>query len=767
MYDCSGRGGKVSLHQLALEGDHVKLAEIIEKNTNKLELNELDRNGNSILYYAIKSQSLQVLEILLNQRPKINEKQENINKKNILHCAAKIGNVAIIKYLLKFPNIKELVDRKDNEGRLPFHYGGFSGNIEIIELLLTDKIKYDTPDYFSRNLLHFIVKKGHFDLFNEFYPNKIQNITPDTQGNSLLHYAAKSGNVALVDKIMQLNNDSFTSLSALSSFSKNLTISRNQFQQSPIFLACESGKIEVFKRFLSENQNLIYEKSRKGVSLLLTAARFGHEEIFDFISSQVPNGCTISDDEDVNGKNLLHFASKSGNFKFLMKLIEKFPEKINKISLDHGRNFLHYLILYSTNYLPENPIKLLLNYDFVNESIKNQINSILFEKDKDDFNYMHYSCLSGNLELTQYFINEKIEKKLEKFQKNNLQKENETENFYLFDKNKFGESPILSAAFYQFQSIVEYLLSSLSEKELIKISSEKNWKGENLLHLLSKFSANFQIYEKLVRYSNIEESDNDGFSALFNTAMLNNYRGFYILLFFGASLQSKVRDELNILHTAAYYGADLIISSILQFSPPPPSYFSPADADLLFQKIKKAKFNVNVPNGGDGSSPLIYACLKAREKTIRLLVDNGADVNYKNAHNFSPLHFACSFSPSNPDEKQIQVCPSPFSSPPFPSLPFSLHSTLSPCSLPFPSLLFTFYTLSFLPSLYILHPPSSLLFSRSAVLPFLPPLPSFPLPSFSCSFFLPTALLAIPVHLLPLSLSFLSFSALLHPFSLS
>lgn len=80
------------------------------------------------------------------------------------------------------------------------------------------------------------------------------------------------------------------------------------------------------------------------------------------------------------------------------------------------------------------------------------------------------------------------------------------------------------------------------------------------------------------------------------------------------------KNDRYILHWAAVQGRDRVVELLLKYDNPP----------------------INELDGATKASPLILATLKGSLKIVKMLVENGADINQRNAQGHSSIQYACS-----------------------------------------------------------------------------------------------------------------------------
>lgn len=97
------------------------------------------------LYYAISTDNIEIVELLINEGIRVN--YDNSNEKiTPLHHASKFGNIEIVRLLLEHGAI---VNSKDIKGKTALHYASDKGYKDIIYLLLSKGAKKDIIDQYG------------------------------------------------------------------------------------------------------------------------------------------------------------------------------------------------------------------------------------------------------------------------------------------------------------------------------------------------------------------------------------------------------------------------------------------------------------------------------------------------------------------------------------------------------------------------------------------------------------------------------------------
>ena len=206
-----------SILQLAIENNHINIAETIIKNYY-LDYEQPDGNGNLPIHLAANNGSLKVLDILFNY--KAISMTPNFKHENPLHLAAAKNRFAFIERFMKYENsyMAEMADKgvdsvpcvkqKNELFYTPLFTAILADHIKSIELLsASDDVEYDATD---------------------------------KDGNSLFHICAQLNSVEPLRLLLKH-----------SKFIQTIFI-KNDFQETPLHVAGKTGNIDIFKLILGK-----------------------------------------------------------------------------------------------------------------------------------------------------------------------------------------------------------------------------------------------------------------------------------------------------------------------------------------------------------------------------------------------------------------------------------------------------------------------------------------------------------------------------------
>lgn len=126
------KNNRNALHYAAVSGSHRIAKEIVNQYPSLAY--QLDINDQLPIHLAIKNNQLSVLETLLKDLPYLVEVVDKSNR-NILHLAAKYGYEEMVLFILKLPEMEDLINSTDKDGNTPFHLGAKNFHHHVVRTL--------------------------------------------------------------------------------------------------------------------------------------------------------------------------------------------------------------------------------------------------------------------------------------------------------------------------------------------------------------------------------------------------------------------------------------------------------------------------------------------------------------------------------------------------------------------------------------------------------------------------------------------------------
>eukprot|EP00833_Pecoramyces_ruminatium_P007239 jgi/Orpsp1_1/1181271/evm.model.c7180000076561.1 len=353
---------------------------------NKVNKNQIDGNGKTILYYAIDKEDIETIENLIIYDADINL-EDNEGNTPIFYAVEK-KNLSIIKLLnengvkidIKNKDGKSLLDYTNDskireyllhigayyDSNIALYYAIIEGNFKIVKDLLEKgkSLNLDEINIRGDSPLISVIKSGSFSqtekesIINLMIQNGTNVDLNDKRGNSPITYAIKNNNVEVVNILIknkanldQMNQDKSTPLTiAINNNNINMVkllidsgADVNKLE-SIIFLACDKNKTEIFSYLIEHGANCNV-KDNNGTPLLLLAIR--NNINFDCIKKLVENNVNINE-RDNNGIDPLLEVIETNNteiIKFLIDYSQKNNIKMNPINIELAISKLGYSIL--------------------------------------------------------------------------------------------------------------------------------------------------------------------------------------------------------------------------------------------------------------------------------------------------------------------------------------------------------------------------------------------------------------------------------------
>jgi ankyrin repeat protein len=333
-----------------------------------LNLGAVDNYGQNVMnyYYFSKSPVSKVKDFL--EAHGITEANAFADGKTILHVFAEYGNSKGIGSKTLNPEIINLINERDVNGRTPLHYLAQTGDTKIMELLVNSGVDINAVDVDGNTpliLAAIASKKVKIakQIFNKAKPNGKKSVTElidfgadvsiaNTQGKTALHYVVEAAEKKGIDALVKAGADkeakdndghtpflltamSDTAVKSVKTLMKiggfNLS-AKNNNGQNITHLACGSW-VEDINAYNKKTIKAVYKPS---------------SVLKDLIKADPSLAMTLMDAKDNFGKTSLMYALQTDNTKALATLVKAGADL--DVSDSDGLGLLGYGYLYSKDY---------------------------------------------------------------------------------------------------------------------------------------------------------------------------------------------------------------------------------------------------------------------------------------------------------------------------------------------------------------------------------------------------------------------------------
>nr|XP_022301467.1 ankyrin repeat domain-containing protein 50-like [Crassostrea virginica] len=268
------------------------------KDSLKKILESRDRDGRSLMHYAAKGGSVDILEKLMEHCSDRKLDEEDRLGHTLLHIACKYGRDDICTFLLSIEDYKGSQMNKTTKHLWnAAHFTAAGGNNKIFKILLTKKFNVDSKTSNGLNILDIACIYNHTSFCQELIKRSSELELPlnesDDRGWNIAHFAARVGNKNILEFLINGYLD------------VEVAKSKTHQKKTILHICCEYGHYELCK-FIVENEHLnvmIGDIDQDRWNALHFCAKGGSLDAFKFIESM-----DIHDDETLNSKTALHIS---------------------------------------------------------------------------------------------------------------------------------------------------------------------------------------------------------------------------------------------------------------------------------------------------------------------------------------------------------------------------------------------------------------------------------------------------------------------------
>ncbi|XP_010782796.1 ankyrin repeat and death domain-containing protein 1A [Notothenia coriiceps] len=257
----------------------------------RVKVDQKDKYGVAPIHLAAWFGSLEILKLLVQAGAE--QKVENEEGLNIMHCAAINNQTEIIEYIMNDLQMKEL-DKEDQSGHRAFALAAEHGCVEMLEMLM---VRYDMgtmePNKRGDTPLHLAARNGHLAAIQSLLQSFDTRDEVNMESETALYQAAEHGEEECALLLLEAGCDpnilTKANCSALHPVSekgdtsvvqllldyKAHTDFQNQNLEAPLHLAVKNSHIPVIHCLLKSgcNVNVTDKRSQTAMHLAAELAR--------------------------------------------------------------------------------------------------------------------------------------------------------------------------------------------------------------------------------------------------------------------------------------------------------------------------------------------------------------------------------------------------------------------------------------------------------------------------------------------------------------
>lgn len=185
---CASAGSYEDMEEAMIHGDAAAAIALLQRG---VDVNTVDRQGNTLLTQAVRRDVPELVEYLIQHRARLNVR--NKNGETALSIAAYTGKLS---YVQQFVNAGAEINLY---GWPPLTYAAFNGHGDIVDYLLKHGALIDAVTENGSTALLFAARFGHIDIVKVLLSNHADPTITNENGETALDWAVKTGNTEIAD----------------------------------------------------------------------------------------------------------------------------------------------------------------------------------------------------------------------------------------------------------------------------------------------------------------------------------------------------------------------------------------------------------------------------------------------------------------------------------------------------------------------------------------------------------------------------------------
>ena len=617
----------------AVKKKNVDIAKVLVEFAGSDDIvNVFDNNDRTPLYWACANGHIEMVNFLLEKGAKIFTERE---RENPLHLVVELGDFHLVTVLIESGIVDVNIINQCYD--TPLHVACLKGHLKIVQFLLRKGADVNMKGNFGHTPLHRAIKIGYFDIFQELLAIKnidinIVNDHGDTPLHTAcmednekmvrillkkgatffifrkfttpLHWAAEQGDVAIMQRLLEVGN--IDDVDVL-----------NEFEETPLILACEHDHLEMVKFLLKRGAKLSIQGDAGYTPLYWAVFNYNLELTQELFAS----GTVDVNIQNTENDTLLHLACKQESLEIVEWLLNKGADvsiigRLDRLPLHWAVEKKNFKIVEALLKVAElknvnmnildadqyTPFHLACSYNENDRVIDLLLEKgvIFFMAIEKEFNPLHWAASNGNLKMMKILL-----------------ESSELGNVDINCLNNYDNTPLNLACQKNHLDVVKYLIQRGANVLTVGVFGfiPLHWAAENGSVQIAQ-----ELFIAAAAVIDINTKDKKGATPLHVACEYNRLEMVKWLLKRGAD--PTIIDELNgtPLHWAARDGNLKIVQT-------------------LFTLSSISNVGINILNR-EGDTALHLACKYAQFKIVQFLLKKDPDVFIQNQFGYTPLHCA-------------------------------------------------------------------------------------------------------------------------------
>ncbi|XP_067670056.1 serine/threonine-protein phosphatase 6 regulatory ankyrin repeat subunit A-like [Haliotis asinina] len=632
------------------------------------DVNTRGKNGRTPIMVAACDGNRSLLQLLLRKGADLLHVDDNGN--NILHAACLGGDLEMVRFVLKLAFVD--INSSGTNGRTPVMLAARKGYKKIFDLLVNTGCDLSQVSGDGDNILHHACLGGYLDIVKYILQEQIVDINSRGKyGRTPVMKAAWGGHKRVLNLLVDKGGD----ISMLDNESDNI-----------IHVACIRGNVAMVKNILAKHIFGINSRGRKGRTPLMVAAQYGKKELFNLLLCEGANMFHTDDD----GNNILHVSCIGGHLHMVVYVLSGFIFDINsrgksgrtpamlaaqeghkhvfnlivsrncnlQLGDSCGNNFIHIACIGGSvemvNYLLRDNTAAIESRGrdgrtpIMSAAAHGQTDVVKLLMSKgsdvtllDDYgeSILHIACSGGRVDMLTFILS--------------------LGHFDINSRGRFGRTPVMVAAERGHRQVLDFLVSEGGDV------SFRDTEDDSILHVAC-VGGDVEMVKHLLQMNvfNINSRGKYGRTPVMLAAEFGHIELFYFLVCRGGDLMLVDDNGDSILHVACGGNVKMVKCLLSLDIIPINSRGCRGNTPIMASASRghKAVFEMFVKNQADlslvnedGNNVLHIACIHGSASIVNLLLlKHAVDINGRGKYGRTPVMLAAEFGHSNVFELLVQ-----------------------------------------------------------------------------------------------------------------
>lgn len=302
--------GYYPIHYAIIFGN-INMINIFDK-YNKY-FNQLDKNNNTCLHFAVKTKNLEIFKIILKKSFEINF--QNLQGESIVHLICNYNQESMLKEVIQLKNLNVNIQDYENEIS-PLMYTVISSDFTNFKILL-DKSNINLQDINGNTVLHYCIIEKNYDFINYILEKDYNYNITNIHGQTFLH--------------LLLSNYTENQKIYIENIIKNTNLNiQDNYGNSCFLIICYLKLWKNFSNIIELQPINFLLKNKENIDSLYYIDKNELDDYYNLISKSYINYIRKQGKENINYiQNIVNLCKNNLSYSNYSKIENILPDNIN------------------------------------------------------------------------------------------------------------------------------------------------------------------------------------------------------------------------------------------------------------------------------------------------------------------------------------------------------------------------------------------------------------------------------------------------------